>query len=265
MPGPSFDYDRTAWTALAIVTGDPTEVFDGYVGQARRHGLTTDLDTYKLGSDRCAGLGDNPTAESCVVTMSADDTRQAETLQLRYTRGLVGGQLTSLLRIDHLSYADGYPTGPGTDVVPMPPRPDLSDHLEVPESWPPLPTTGQPLTPRLDLVSNPQGRSPMRVVAGTTPASAAWRRGPDRCPEELAWMILVEDGTDPRQAFLAYLDQVEGGINDSSGESFEFTLADGTYVRHEPHTLVTVYDLDLTLLDPPDEPAWIHISLCYQG
>ena len=255
MPARSFTRDATAWTALAIVTGDPAEVLDGYAGQARQHGLSTSLDTYQLGPDRCAGLGDNPTAESCIVTMSADDTREAETLQLRYARGTVDGQPTSLLRIEHVGYADGYPSGPGIDLD-LPPRPDLPSHLDLPESWPPLPRTGQALTPRLD-------NGPMRVVAGTTPASPAWRLGPDRCTQELAWMIRVDDGTDPRKAFAAYLEQAGGSIEDS--EPYEITLADGTFVRYEPRTSVTVYDLDLTLVQPPDEPAWIHISHCYQG
>jgi hypothetical protein len=254
IPAGSANRDDDAWTALAVVAGEPEGVLAGYVDQARERGLETSLDSFRLGEDRCGGLGEHPSVEYCVETMSIDGTGRNESLQLRYSRGVVGGEPTSLLLIEHLDYADGYPVdAPPELFADLPPRPDLGGHLELPDDWPELPRAGDALTPLLDT-------DPLRVVQGSRPVAPAWRVGPERCAVELSWMIQVEPDADPKRVFDAYLEQVGGTVEDV--EPYELTLDDGTDVRFEPRTQVTLYDLNLTLVQPKVGTSWIRVDHC---
>jgi hypothetical protein len=73
-------------------------------------------------------------------------------------------------------------------------------------------------------------------------------------------MIRVNDGTDPRKAFERYLSQYD--VHPEDLAPYRVTLADGTYVRFEPSTSVTEWDLHLTLVQPRHGTSWIFIDHC---
>jgi hypothetical protein len=235
------DQGRGSWVALILVTGRPQRVLSAYVAQAEAHGLHVS-DTELVGYDGCSTSG--TATEWCTFTRSADDSGHRTTLELRYSRGMVSEQPTSMLEMRLLPYGPRGSSGVGEP-----------GQVALPRSWPPLPGTGEPLSP-----PHPEGAKPVRVVAGTEPVAPAWRFGPEGCALH-AWVIRVNDGLDAEAAFDAYVTQLDGSVEEGD-DPFREVLADGTLVRYEPRSIPTVFARGMTLVRPPSGSSWILYEGC---
>jgi hypothetical protein len=235
------DVSKDGWVALIVVAGRPRAVLADYVAQAEARGLhvsNKDL----VGFDGCGTSG--IATEWCTFTRSADGTGHKTTLELRYSRGMVDDQPTSMLELRQLAYAD-------RDAVGVEPP----GQVALPSSWPALPVVDEPLSP-----PQPDGAKPVRLIAGTRPAAPAWRFGPTGCAL-YAWVLRVDVGVDAETAFDAYVRQLDGSVEEGD-DPFRKVLADGTLVRYEPRSVPTVFARGVTLVRPPRGPAWILYRGC---
>jgi hypothetical protein len=236
------------WTALLLVTGDPDDVILDYKLQAKADGFDAEGGGSEPRLDRCGGREQDPAVDFCLVQRHRDanaDARAAVSMQ--YVRGEVAGRTTSTMLLQKLSFAS---------LGVQPQQGNRYERLALPDAWSPLPRMAEGITP-----PTPSGAEPMRVVAGSRVVAPGWLLHTDGCRRH-ATVIRIEPEADPDQIFEDYLAQFGGNGPEESELPYRATLADGSTVRFEPATSVTVWDRYLTYVREPGGTAWILFEGC---